>query len=31
MSRVRRGAFGRIRDSVNSNARRIQLGVKFNF
>ncbi|HEX7315290.1 MAG TPA: carboxypeptidase regulatory-like domain-containing protein [Pyrinomonadaceae bacterium] len=24
-------AFGRIRDSVNSNARRIQLGVKFNF
>jgi hypothetical protein len=23
--------FGRIRDSVNSNARRIQLGVKFNF
>jgi Carboxypeptidase regulatory-like domain/TonB-dependent Receptor Plug Domain len=25
------GAFGRIRDSVNSNARRIQMGVKFNF
>ncbi|HEV3467805.1 MAG TPA: carboxypeptidase-like regulatory domain-containing protein [Pyrinomonadaceae bacterium] len=24
-------AFGRIRDSVNSNSRRIQLGVKFNF
>jgi Carboxypeptidase regulatory-like domain/TonB-dependent Receptor Plug Domain len=23
--------FGRIRDSVNSNSRRIQLGVKFNF
>jgi hypothetical protein len=23
--------FGRIRDSVNSNARRIQLGIKFNF
>jgi hypothetical protein len=25
------GTFGRIRDSVNSNSRRIQLGVKFNF
>ena len=25
------GAFGRIRDSVNSNARRIQLGLRFNF
>jgi hypothetical protein len=25
------GAFGRIRDSVNSNSRHIQLGVKFNF
>ena len=23
--------FGRIRDSVNSNSRRIQLGLKFNF
>ena len=25
------GLFGRIRDSVNSNSRRIQLGIKFNF
>lgn len=25
------GTFGRIRDSVNSNSRRIQLGIKFNF
>jgi hypothetical protein len=25
------GVFGRIRDSVNSNSRRIQLGIKFNF
>ncbi len=25
------GTFGRIRDSVNSNSRRIQLGIRFNF
>ena len=30
-SSIASGTFGRIRDSVNSNSRRIQLGVKFNF
>jgi hypothetical protein len=30
-SSIGSSTFGRIRDSVNSNARRIQLGVKFNF
>lgn len=30
-SAITSSTFGRIRDSVNSNARRIQLGVKFNF
>ena len=30
-SSIASSTFGRIRDSVNSNARRIQLGVKFNF
>ena len=30
-SGIASSTFGRIRDSVNSNARRIQLGVKFNF
>jgi hypothetical protein len=30
-SGIASSTFGRIRDSVNSNSRRIQLGVKFNF
>jgi hypothetical protein len=30
-SSIASSTFGRIRDSVNSNSRRIQLGVKFNF
>jgi hypothetical protein len=30
-SGIASSTFGRIRDSVNSNSRRIQLGIKFNF
>lgn len=30
-SGIASSTFGRVRDSVNSNSRRIQLGVKFNF
>ncbi|HZG53675.1 MAG TPA: TonB-dependent receptor [Pyrinomonadaceae bacterium] len=30
-SSIASSTFGRIRDSVNSNSRRIQLGIKFNF